>query len=350
MGIDNESTLAKSTIFEAEMRRRLWWSLVFFDNRASEMASHKSTTLTPLWDCNIPLNVNDSDLRPDMKEPPVVRNQCTDAFFAVVRSELGEFVRHTTFHLDFHIPVLKAIAKGGQLDDLERLIEEKYFKFCDLEHPVHFMTIWTTRAYLARSYLMKHYSNYPDPTLPQPDSERQAAISHALCMLEADTKIMTSPLTKGFSWISNMWFPAFAYIHITQSLKRQPTGNLAERSWESMSKNYESRFLPQQEEGTPFFKIFAKMILQAWKARETLVDEDFTLPRIVTSIRQLIGKDEDTQLPDEGIDPAVTVDDLYMSTNIENCNMSMLTVAPHMEHAQFDATFNQFSWGVMNLG
>jgi hypothetical protein len=350
MGIDNECTLAKSTIFEAEIRRRLWWSLVFFDNRASEMASHRSTILTPIWDCNIPLNVNDSDLWPEMKDPPAVRNQFTDAIFTVVRSELGEFVRHSAFHLDFHAPAFKVIAKGGQLDDLERMIEEKYLRFCDPEHPVHFMTTWTTRAYLARSHVMQYYAKYPDPTLPQPESERHAAVSNAICMLDADTRLLASPLTKGFWWMNNMWFPAFAYMHITQYLKWRSAGDLAEQSWKAMSDNYETRFLPRLEEGRTFFKMFSRIIIRAWEACEASSEEELTPPRIVTSIRQLIRQNEKAQFPTEGTNLDITVDDLYMSTGVTDYNLSMPT-APHiMGHPSFDATMNQFGWGVVNMG
>ncbi|KAH8688779.1 hypothetical protein BGW36DRAFT_392158 [Talaromyces proteolyticus] len=72
MTIHSESALAKCTVFEAELGRRLWWALV-------------------LWDCRVPLSLNDSDLRPEMKEPPNVQRTPTDALFIVVRSELGDF-------------------------------------------------------------------------------------------------------------------------------------------------------------------------------------------------------------------------------------------------------------------
>jgi len=50
MGIHTESTYAKYTALEAEMRRRLWWSLVIFDNRMCEMATYsKGTMLIPTW-------------------------------------------------------------------------------------------------------------------------------------------------------------------------------------------------------------------------------------------------------------------------------------------------------------
>jgi hypothetical protein len=60
MGKHSESACAKCAPLEAEMRRRLWWSLVLFDSRISEMANDRTTTLIPTWDCRIPLNVNDS--------------------------------------------------------------------------------------------------------------------------------------------------------------------------------------------------------------------------------------------------------------------------------------------------
>ena len=166
MGIHSESDLAKCTVLEAEMRRRLWWSLVLFDARISEMTNYKTTKLTPTWDCKIPLNVNDSDLRPEMKEPPEAVGKSTEAIFAVVRGELGEFVRNTMFYLDFTAPALKPIAKdvqngpipeGGELVTLDKMIEDRYLKSCDPENPLHFMTIWTARAFLAKYRLMEHH-------------------------------------------------------------------------------------------------------------------------------------------------------------------------------------------------
>jgi len=72
IGIHDESMNTKQSPFEAEMRRRLWWSLIGFDSRMCEMADHKATILNPTWDCQLPLNVNDSDLRPAAKALPKV--------------------------------------------------------------------------------------------------------------------------------------------------------------------------------------------------------------------------------------------------------------------------------------
>ena len=299
MGIHNESALVKCTAFEAEMRRRLWWSLVLFDTRISEIANSKTVTLDPTWDCKIPLNVNDSDLRPEMKQLPAIQVNSTEALFAVVRSEMGDFVRHAVFHLDFTSPALKPIAKhlvsgsapeGGEVVKLEEMIEDQYLKTCDQENPIHFVTVWTTRAYLAKCRLLEHHSRFSSSPVRQTEAQRNSATSHALRMLECDTKIMTSPLIKGFLWLNRLHFPFPAYIQIVQDLRMRPFSEQARQSWEIMNDNYEAWFGSHLKDDSPWFQLFAKMILQAWEAYEAVSSkqsgETPTLPKIVSSIRQ----------------------------------------------------------------
>ncbi|KZF24113.1 putative C6 transcription factor [Xylona heveae TC161] len=297
MGIHNESNYARCSALEAEMRRRLWWSLVNFDNRICEISDHKSSMLAPTWDCRTPLNVNEFDIRPEMRTLPAVHEQPTDALFAVVCSELGDCIRHRAFHLDFTNPSLKGVAKdtrhgagieGGELIALEKAMEDKYLRFCNSENPLHYMTIWFTRGYLAKSRLLEHYSRYPlAQQTGMTDRQRDAATSYALCMLECDTKLMTSPLTKGYLWLVQFHFPFPAYLHIAQDLKKRPLEEYVEKTWKVMSDNYEARFLSIKQMN-PFLKFLSKIILQAWEACEAAfqrLGKPLELPRIVPDIR-----------------------------------------------------------------
>ncbi|OAP64447.1 hypothetical protein AYL99_00419 [Fonsecaea erecta] len=316
MGIHNESALARYTMLEAEMRRRLWWSLVLFDTRISEIANSKTVTLDPTWDCKIPLNVNDSDLRPEMTKLPAMQGNTTEALFAVVRGELGEVIRHSSFHLDFIAPALKTNAntlqsgpegEGSELAKLEGAIEDRYLKYCDPEHPLHLMTMWTTRAQLAKYRLLEHHSRCSGSPARQTDAQRDAATMHALRMLECDTKVMSSPLTKGFRWLSSCHFPFPAYIQIAQDLRSRPVNPQARRAWDVMSENYEVWFSSDFLQDGPFFRLFTNLILQAWKAYETgpkQFENMFTLPKIVSSIRHTL-----SQIAQPEQDAAPTDDD-----------------------------------------
>ena len=381
MGIHSESALAKCTALEAELRRRLWWSLVLFDTRVGELANYKTTKLAPTWDCRIPLNVNDSDLRPEMKEPPEVLGKSTEALFAVVCGEIGEFVRNTMFYLDFTAPALKPIAKGvqsgpipegGELVALEKMIEDKYLKSCDPENPLHFMTIWMTRAFLAKYLLLEHHSKYSSSSVHQTEAQRDTAISYALNRLECDTKLITSPLTKGFVWLIHPHFPFPAYIQIVQDLRRRPGSEQAEQAWEVMSDNYEARFVFLYEQESPFFKMFTKIVLQAWEAREAAfsqLGEPLMPPRIVSSIRHRVAQIAqnaqiaDTQQPNGATD--MGIDNFPMSMPMGSGSHGLLYnmgeqggyevigpgVYPNMPgQAPLDVDVNHLDWAAMDWG
>lgn len=315
IGIHSESTYTSCTALEAEMRRRLWWSLVIFDHRICEMSDHKGTSLIPTWDCSTPLNVNDFELRPDTKQGhlPVAHERPTEALFSVVRSELTDFVRHSAFHINFINPSLNTIARpkggqhsthpeGGELMDLERSMEEKYFASCDMDNPLHYMTVWTARGFLARSRLLEHYSSHSTSSVRPTDTQRSAALSYALSMLECDTKLRSSSLPKRFLWYTNSHFPALAYIHILIVLGKRPAEDHAEKAWNVMGGNYEAlvtqaRQAAGSEQGGGieiFFLSYSQAILQAWEAREVLRRQQHkqpeSPPRIVSDVKYRTGK------------------------------------------------------------
>lgn len=299
MGIHKESNLVKHAAAEAEMCRRLWWSLALFDHRIGELAVSQTGILDPTWDCKIPLNVNDFDLRPEMKEAPTIQDKSTDALFAVVRGELGDFVRHAAFHLDYISPAFKggknfpdsSIAESEELLRLEKRIEDQYLKFCNQENPMHFMTVWTARAYVSKCRLIEHGSQQSGSSVRPAETQRDVATALALRMLECDTKVMISPLTKGFLWYNRLNFPFPAYIQIVQDLRRRPISEHAQRAWEVMDENYQAWFGSQNTDDSPFFKVFAKIILQAWEACEAAsrqAGSTVTPPKMVSSIHNTL--------------------------------------------------------------
>ncbi|MCJ1311419.1 hypothetical protein MMC25_005090 [Agyrium rufum] len=297
MGIQSESSYSKCTALEAEMSRRLWWSFVLFDNRICEMSDHKVTMLVPTWDCKIPLNVNDHDIRPEMKTAPMNHEKPTEALFVVVRSELNDFIRHSDIHLDFTNPALKGIAQDTQvgpgrdadpLAAMEKMMEHKYLQYCNPENPLHFLTLCVTRGHFAKLRLWEHYARYARIATPPSDAERDKAILFGITILDYDNQAMESPLTKGFRWFMDLHFPLPVYIHMLQDLKRRPLQIHGDKCWEAMGMNYEIRSFIRRQDKNPFFRFFAKIVLAAWEPRETLAEKENTplhVPRMVSSIR-----------------------------------------------------------------
>jgi len=374
MGIHSEVALAKCTAFEAEMRRRLWWPLILFDTRISELAGSNIAMLDPTWDCKIPVNVNDADLRPDMKMSPGTRRELTEAVFAVVRSELGEYLRHAAFHLHVDNSALKYLVKrfddslsleSGQLVKLGEMIEERYLKFCDEENPIHFMVTWTARASIAKYHLMEHNIRMSSSSTQRVEAQYDAAISHALRMLKCDTKVMSSPLTKGFTWLNQINFPFPAYYQITQDLRRRPMSEQAQQAWDVMSNNWAAWFNIHFGTASPIFQLFTNLILQAWDAYESAskpAEKILTLPRIVSSIRGALilarSEMEETNLS-RGMDSSGSLTSTQMSNVMLGQNVTLdlgmqrdyTWMPPGMDFAfdppgqnPLDASMNQADW------
>ncbi|OAX82765.1 hypothetical protein ACJ72_02884 [Emergomyces africanus] len=268
---------------EAEMRRRLWWSLVLFDHRICEMlGQEKSSTLSPTWDCRAPLNVNDFEIQAEMSKAPTAHDTSpTEALFAVVRSELADSARHSTSHLTIisgkSTPgtITDPNREGSELQVLETMMDKKYLAHCNAEVPLHFMTIWATRSWFARSRLTEHYLTHAISTSYQStDAQRSSAYGYAVCMLEADTKLRTSPLTKGFLWLlESMYSPILAYLHILKGISKRPDEEYADKAWAAICDNYEAISSGPKHHRTRLmiaFK-FSRITLQTWEARESLL-------------------------------------------------------------------------------
>lgn len=300
MGIHSESANAKCSPFEAEMRRRLWWAIVLFDNRVCEGTQNPSlSVLLPTWNCKPPSNCSDFEIRPDMVDPPI-RNldKPSEALYVVVRSRYGDFLRTSDFHLDLINPALKPLAQNPS--DLER--KPKPNDLNAIEHhltttqlsntpstPLQYLTTWTLRSLLAKSRLLHHYWKSSRPPIPPTDSQRDQGTSHALAIIECEANLVTSPLTQPFRWhISHFPFPA--YVHVVQDLKRRPGQAAAERAWEMMSEDFRSRFAAGEIDGHPVFRLFGSIVVQAWEARGTagLVVGMGEVPWIVGEMRRIL--------------------------------------------------------------
>lgn len=248
MRLHDEASNAKYPAMEAEIRLRLWWSLVAMDHRSCELIEYETSSLTPLWDCRMPLNVNDFELRPQMKVSPLNQDRPTEALFPFIWSRLINSLRHSNFHLSFinpalhalrrfNIPIAISIADGiGELEAVE-----KHLAFCQADDPLGFMTIWTVRGRLARHHLLAYYSKHPKKSVQHRNCQRVAALRYALDMLECDTKIRTSPLTKRFLWFANLHIPKIAYFHIINHARRHPNDPALKEAWRVMPDHWNAR-------------------------------------------------------------------------------------------------------------
>ncbi|KAF7186233.1 C6 finger domain transcription factor adaR [Pseudocercospora fuligena] len=138
LGIHRE--LAGEKIFIAELRRRLWYSIVLLDcyassDRGTEMAIHPHT-----FDRQLPHNANDSDFDENTKIIVDREGEITESTMSLITQE-GSIAALQLFHDE--------TCRGGETWEerleiaytFQRQIQSKYLQYCENSNPLHHQLI-----------------------------------------------------------------------------------------------------------------------------------------------------------------------------------------------------------------
>lgn len=145
MGLSTDGTNYAIPPFEVEMRRRLWWQIILIDKRVSEISGAGTSILTYTWNTKLPSNINDSELFPDMRDPPTERSGLTEMVFVRLRCEIAAFnqqSRTLTGPLTIN---------DDAIDRFEARLEREYLTHVDPLVPLHFMSVMMTRSALYKT-------------------------------------------------------------------------------------------------------------------------------------------------------------------------------------------------------
>ena len=136
LGIHRDGSHFGLTPFDVEMRRRLWWHISILDNRSAEDHGTDPTFNEQFYDTKLPLNVNDEDIYPEMKDPPKERDGATEMTFCLIRFELSVFNRRLNCTNPGSGTEQSLEEKERMIDACHRKIEDKYLKYCDMALPI----------------------------------------------------------------------------------------------------------------------------------------------------------------------------------------------------------------------
>ncbi|OJJ45117.1 hypothetical protein ASPZODRAFT_677832 [Penicilliopsis zonata CBS 506.65] len=145
------------SFFEQELRLRLWWQILELEQRARRRVFGLRFKMTEYVNLPLPTNLNDAELHPNMGKPSFdgVRDRPTDMLFCLVRSEIVQYL-----HVEVPINAIDLVflttpdgmaQKRKAVNEIQRIIEDKYLLSCDANIPFHHLCI---TAILARNRRM----------------------------------------------------------------------------------------------------------------------------------------------------------------------------------------------------
>lgn len=407
MGLHRDGEVLGLKPFDTELRRRLFWQIVPLDGRASQVAGvgkyrvpssemirlhghftslqgspfHTSrnrlfnldssmsisadTQLgiaipSDTWDVKAPLNLNDTDIYPDMSTTPAERAGATDMLFCLLRAEVGR--RHQKAHWsrpstasDYHWYTNGGSEKEAAINELENLLEGKFLRYCDVVDPLHFLALGMARSAVASMRLRARHPRHRSDAATMSAAEKEDVFNLALRIIDYDNAAWANSETNKFRWHTQAFFQWDALVYVLNELQHlDPSASQTGKAWSKVSEVYKhhKELLTQRR---ALHVAVGRLTLKAWQVYWSFMEHNSLEPEepgYITSLRSMHG--DPTIPPGKGrsVPASVVVksqelstpdsSDLQKWTNVTSTDDTSL--AQDMTFGM-DFDFNIMDWG-----
>ncbi|KAH7130542.1 fungal-specific transcription factor domain-containing protein [Dendryphion nanum] len=260
--------------FEIEIRRRLWWQILFLEGLTEKLAGTGSNIFS--GDTKQPCNVNDNDLYPHMKELPKEHEGPTEMMLFLIRTHVGLFLRnaHTPkSNFDGNWSKLTSAttamdAKEKAISDLETTFHQRYVRHCDPSIPWHFMCLHMAKAIIS---MMRFIAHNPESSStsssPSSQAEKATLFTLALQVTTFQNYVYTLPTLRGFTWHVNLSFQWRAFIFLVSELRfRTARTEETEQAWKEVQTVFECHPSFGRAAARKAFSVaIGNLVLRAWE-------------------------------------------------------------------------------------
>lgn len=250
IGIHRDGSHFGLAPFEIEMRRRLWWQTCILDTRASEDHGCDPTIVEQSFDTKMPLNVNDVDLAPDMKDFPPERKGCTDMSFCLLRFEVSNTFRRINYIPPGPPKACAEYFSSVTLQDKERWIaechkrlEERYLKHCDMSVPLFWVTATVARLMMSKMWLMVYHPfQRQNGGSALSEEVKEKLFITSLENMEYSLLLETEARTMKWGWLFKTYVQWHALAFTLSELSHRTTGPMVDRAWAAVEKTRDGRW------------------------------------------------------------------------------------------------------------
>ena len=302
IGLHRDGILIGLSPFETEIRRRVWWRVLALDGQTAELCGAGLSVAFPRYDTKKPLNVNDSDLSPNMSALPLEHDGPTEMIFCGFRYEIGLFLRNVKANSEWLGTGLSdtAIEKRKiQLDDLLALIERKYLRFCDPSVPLHlFARLMGEATIMALKLVAPYPRRYPQGLIEMPQKERDEVFWISMHILGFYNLSQRMQSIRRFLWNVNVQFQWHAFIILAHELQLRPEDQHARDAWSKIEELFEYNADVILNTNTPLHKAVSRLVLKAWSVRHARLrrsNSQLPVPIFVATLQSQVAKRDGDQ-------------------------------------------------------
>ena len=278
LGIHRDGLHFNLSPFQTELRRRLWWQICILDSRASEDHGCDPTVIDQLFDTEMPLNVNDEDLSPDMTEFPEPRTGFTEMTFSLIRCEVTSTFRRLNYVPPNPKPCFEKFLsatfeeKKQWVTECHQRLEERYLKYCDMSVPFYWVTATVCRLIMAKMWLMiYHPFQRKDGGRSLPPDVKDKLFLTSLENIEYMLLLETEARTLKWGWLIKTYVQWHALAFLLTELCVRTRGSMVDRAWSAVEKTMKNQTISYRDDRRghlwkPLRKLWAKA--KATRAKE----------------------------------------------------------------------------------
>lgn len=282
MGLHRDGTMLSLSPFETEMRRRLWWHLVYVDLRIADVLGAKPSSDLSFCDAKMPLNVEDEDLRPEMTELPNERAGITAMSFCLVKYEIMASLRDLSaaspgdgeweILLQPNVPVIRQDSIINQIEDR---LENRYLRYCDPVNSFHTFISIMIRCSICRLRLLIYIpSQFASHRKNVSNHERDIVFTSATKFLRYVTIVQKGihGLEK-YRWQigpSALWN---AMLYLLIEIRHRGTGPEVERAWKLIEDAFALHTWAFESPTGTVYGVLGRWTVEAWDNYVTVLRE-----------------------------------------------------------------------------
>lgn len=240
IGLHRDGAKLGISPFESEVRRRLWWHFLARDGRAAEDHGISSWSTVPGYDTRMPLNVDDNELRPDMKELPPSHNGWTRMSLPLTCMEVAQTLHHmANLSMTSSGSTPKEVIRSNMFNQLRSRVEH-YIKPCNSIIPIQRIAMKTA---LAMVHKIDFITRQQLANMENPDKRNlfatEANLLSALKCLEIHLELWADELLRPYRWCMHGHPQYHMLLYVLWHLCVCPSGPSVDRAWIVVEKTFE---------------------------------------------------------------------------------------------------------------
>ncbi|KAL3469175.1 hypothetical protein BJX99DRAFT_252188 [Aspergillus californicus] len=222
-----------SSLYGAEMRRRLRWHMWYLHRRIQDDRGQIFNPGNTIG-VELPLNCNDSELSSSMTAPPATLGGWTEMSFCLLRYDLATTQRLVESDAPW-------LVKTNAVRDCQRRIHSKYLSYCDGTESIHWLACHI--AYVMTTEMwMKLFSPQSMP-IDQPEysnhSIRDQLFDAAVDILDTKKRLEVEIAARKWEWTLGGYFQYIPLTFLLNELRWRRSDPRIDHAWEVAEKSFQ---------------------------------------------------------------------------------------------------------------